>query len=325
VNPATADRRSGGHPAAVPHGHAAALVASDDDVLAVAVPFLEDGLRAGDLVALNCRPEHAELIGAAMGERLQGVGNDPRLSLLGNRAPDALAACERYLADSVGSRNGRLRILSSIDFGDDPADWREGQRFESVANRFLGPAVSVVCVYDQRVLPAAVFAGAAATHPVLVSGTTRAASAQFQEPDVLVPALPRPRASVEDAPPLLVVDAAPTLRSLRHALGEVLERVVDDADQREDLHLGASEIAANAFRHGVPPVSARVWADDRTVVVSISDRGSFDDPFSGFVPAHGTDLGRGGMGLWLARKLFDHVDLLHGHDGLTVRLSTRLR
>jgi hypothetical protein len=31
------------------------------------------------------------------------------------------------------------------------------------------------------------------------------------------------------------------------------------------------------------------------------------------------------MGLWLARKLWDHVDLLPGSHGLTVRLSTRLR
>jgi hypothetical protein len=31
------------------------------------------------------------------------------------------------------------------------------------------------------------------------------------------------------------------------------------------------------------------------------------------------------MGLWLARKLWDHVDLLTGPDGLTVRLSSPLR
>jgi hypothetical protein len=31
------------------------------------------------------------------------------------------------------------------------------------------------------------------------------------------------------------------------------------------------------------------------------------------------------MGLWLARKLFDSVDLLRRENGFTVRLSTALR
>jgi anti-sigma regulatory factor (Ser/Thr protein kinase) len=106
----------------------------------------------------------------------------------------------------------------------------------------------------------------------------------------------------------------------------VLATLVPDREQQEDLHLAAAEIAANAFRHGVRPVSARVWADVGMVVCVISDRGtSYRDPFSGFVPAHGLDLSHGGMGLWLARKLWDHVDVLPADEGLSVRLSTRLR
>ncbi|WP_422678001.1 ATP-binding protein [Blastococcus brunescens] len=62
------------------------------------------------------------------------------------------------------------------------------------------------------------------------------------------------------------------------------------------------------------------------IVCVISDHGtSYGDPFSGFVPAHGQDLSRGGMGLWLARKLWDHVDVLPGPAGLSVRLSSRIR
>ena len=58
-------------------------------------------------------------------------------------------------------------------------------------------------------------------------------------------------------------------------------------------------------------MSARVWADGDRLICVITDRGtSYADPFSGFAPAHGLDLSHGGMGLWLARKLWDHVDLL---------------
>ena len=313
------------------HGHGAAVVANESELLAVALPFLDAGLRAGDLVALTCPPETVALLSRELGERAQAVESDPRMSLLGSRAPDALTMCRRFLeraiASGSGNGSGRLRVLAEVDFGSDPADWREGQRFESVYNRLLGTApVSAVCLYDRRRLPAPVVESAAQTHPQLVQGTTWTASARFQDPGRYVPSLPLPREPVEDGVPVFAVDDARTLAGLRHQLGAVIASLVPDRDQQEDLHLAAAEIAANAFRHGVRPVSARVWADGDRVICVISDRGtSYSDPFSGFAPAHGLDLSLGGMGLWLARKLWDHVDVLPTDEGLSVRLSTRLR
>jgi anti-sigma regulatory factor (Ser/Thr protein kinase) len=303
------------------------VVASDAEMLTVALPFLDAGLRAGDLVALTCPPDTVSVICAALGERSQAVESDPGISLLGARAPDALGLSRRYLERAKQSGSGRLRVLSGIDFGPTSADWREGQRFEAVSNRLLArEPVDVLCVYDRRRLAEQVVGSAAVTHPLLVQGSDWSPSPRFQDPDSYVPRLPLPRESVEDGEPVFAVDDAPALAGLRHQIGAVIAALVPDPEQREDLHLGASEIAANAFRHGVRPVSARVWADGTHLVCVIADRGTgYADPFSGFAPAHGPDLSRGGMGLWLARKLYDHVDLLPGPDGLTVRLSARLR
>jgi anti-sigma regulatory factor (Ser/Thr protein kinase) len=267
------------------------------------------------------------LICRELGERARAVESDPRMSLLGARAPDALTMCRRYLERAMASGSGRLRVVTEVDFGNDPADWREGQRFESVYNRLLGSApVSAVCLYDRDRLPAAVVASAAQTHPEVVHGAAWSPSPRFQDPGLYVPSLPLPREPLEDAEPIFAVDDARTLAGLRHQLGAVIASLVPDRDQQEDLHLAAAEIAANAFRHGVRPVSARVWADGNRVICVISDRGtSYADPFSGFTPAHGLDLSNGGMGLWLARKLWDHVDVLPTDEGLSVRLSTRLR
>jgi anti-sigma regulatory factor (Ser/Thr protein kinase) len=311
----------------VSHGHGAAVVSGPDELLAVALPFLDAGLRAGDLVALTCPQETVQLISRELGERARAVESDPRMSLLGARAPDALTMCRRYLERAMASGSGRLRVVTEVDFGNDPADWREGQRFESVYNRLLGSApVSAVCLYDRDRLPAAVVASAAQTHPEVVHGAAWSPSPRFQDPGLYVPSLPLPREPVEDAEPIFAVDDARTLAGLRHQLGAVIASLVPDRDQQEDLHLAAAEIAANAFRHGVRPVSARVWADGNRVICVISDRGtSYADPFSGFTPAHGLDLSNGGMGLWLARKLWDHVDVLPTDEGLSVRLSTRLR
>ena len=312
--------------AAVPT-HGAAVVGSEEELLAAALPFLDEGLRAGDLVALTCPPETVELICRALGEQASSVESDPRMSLLGSRAPDALTMCSRYLERAVTVGSGRLRVVAEVDFGSDPADWREGQRFESVYNRLMGAApVSAVCLYDRRRLPAPVIASAEATHPQLVHGTSWSGSGGFQDPGTYVPSLPLPREPAEDGDPVFSVDDATTLAGLRHQLGAVIASLVPDRDQQGDLHLAAAEIAANAFRHGVRPVSARVWAEGDRVVCVISDRGtSYTDPFSGFTPAHGMDLSHGGMGLWLARKLWDHVDVLPSAAGLTVRLSTRIR
>src|SRR4051794_17645899 len=149
---------------------AAAFVGSPQELLAVALPFLDAGLRAGDLVVLSCPPQIAEPICDSLGEMGTGVLNDPAISLLGARAPDALGLSRRYLERAVANGTGRLRVLAGIDFGPQPADWREGQRFESVFNRLMGTEpVTALCLYDRRRLPAQVVDSAARTHPELVT------------------------------------------------------------------------------------------------------------------------------------------------------------
>jgi anti-sigma regulatory factor (Ser/Thr protein kinase) len=307
--------------------HGAAVVGTEAELLDVAVPFVEDGLRAGDLVALTCSPETAELVRTELGPAAGQVAVDAALSLLASRPPDAIRQARRYALQAADHPSGRLRILSEVDFGDRPAGWREGQRFEAVCNLLMRHTSAITaCVYDRRRLSSEVLGSAARTHPESVVGGVWSASPSYQEPRSYVRSLPAPHEPVEDTTPVLAVDGVPSLVSLRHLLCGVLDSVVPDADQREDLHLAASEVAANAFRHGTRPVSARVWTDLSRLVVAITDAGhAFTDPLAGFQPAHGDDLSRGGMGLWLARKLWDHVDLLPGPGGLTVRLATGLR
>jgi anti-sigma regulatory factor (Ser/Thr protein kinase) len=200
-------------------------------------------------------------------------------------------------------------------------------RVEAAVNSVMADLpVTTLCVYDSRRLPARLVASARDTHPVLAAGADWSTNSGYTDPAAYIRSLPTPRASEEALSPLVVVDDAPSLPDLRHRLIGALPALVQDEEQLEDLRLGISEVAANAFRHGKRPVSGRLWSVGREVVCTITDSGTtFDNPLAGFIPAHGFDLGRGGMGLWLARKLFDHVDLFPGPTGFTVRLSTRLR
>jgi anti-sigma regulatory factor (Ser/Thr protein kinase) len=304
--------------------HAALVVGTQDELLAAAVPFLHAGLSAGDLVVLTCPPERAEVVRRELGERSAAVQTDPRVSLLDTRAPDAVVALRSLLARAADRGGRRVRLLGETWFGADPRDWREGQRFESVVNVLLASApIDAMCVYDRQVLPDELVDGGLATHPDVVVGGAVQANPAFEEPAGYLSRLPLPREPLEDQPPVFAVEEANALAPLRHQLAAVLATCVPDRDRGEDMHLAVSEIAANAFRHGVPPVSAQVWADGGRVICTITDRGTnYADPLAGFQPAHGADLSRGGMGLWLARKLWDHVDLVPGPGGLTVRLSS---
>ncbi|PRY47742.1 anti-sigma regulatory factor (Ser/Thr protein kinase) [Geodermatophilus tzadiensis] len=306
--------------------HTAAAVHSPDELVAVAAAAVEEGLRQGDLPVLALPPEVAEAVRRTIGARAGQVADDERICLRGVRAPDALVVLRRLLERARTSGSGRLRVVAEPQWGTDPLRWREVRRYESVSNALMARApVTALCLYDRERLPAAVVTAARHTHPELLMGGIRVASSDYHRPELYLRELARVREPVEEGRPVFAVDGVPTLPALRGALRRVLAERVPDEDQRADLHLAVSEVAANAFRHGRRPVSARVWADDTRVVCTVTDSGrSFDDPLAGFLPAHGDDLAAGGMGLWLARKLWDSVDLVPGPAGLTVRLGTAL-
>ena len=304
--------------------HAAAVVRSDAELVGTARTYVQAGLDAGDLVVVAGGPSVSRRLADEFGADDRVVFDD-RIRLHDRRAPDVIAACleaSRRAADD----GRRVRLLAQVDQPDDPRDVREFACFESAAN-LLSPVapMSVLCLYDARYHSADLLQVAPTTHPFLVGPAGRQPSDAYADPREFVRSLPLPHEPLQDGAPVLAIDDAPTLAGLRQALRVELARVVPDRDQRDDLHLGLSEMAANAFRHGAPPVSARLWAGPSRLVCTITDRGRGIDPLAGYWPAHGDDLGLGGMGLWLARKLFDHVDLLRADGGTTVRLASALR
>jgi anti-sigma regulatory factor (Ser/Thr protein kinase) len=304
--------------------HTAGVVRSDAELFGAAATYVRDGVAAGDLVVISGAPSFTTVLTDRFGSADRVVVDD-RIRLNGHRAPDAIGACVE-VSRHAAAEGRRVRLLAQVDQPDDPRAVHEFACFESAAN-LMSTAVpaSVLCLYDTRRLAPSVLEIAQRTHPFLLAPDGRRPSDAYADPRAFFRAVPLPREPLQDGVPVLAVDDAPTLAGLRRTLGAELARAVPDREQREDLHLGLSEMAANAFRHGAPPVSARLWAAHDRLVCTISDRGPGVDPVAGYWPAHGDDLGRGGMGLWLARKLFDHVDLFRDGDVTTVRLATALR
>lgn len=311
-----------------PGGHRALIADSDADLVAGAKAFVCGGLLEGEPVVVACTEQTAALLRVVLDDQ-------PRViwaawsDVFGSGAAAAVTAVRRLAAQHHAASAPVVRIVLEPLAGHDPDTWREWQRYEAVLDHELEVApVLALCITDSRRVPGALVETARATHPVLVVGEEDEPNPGYVDPAEYLESLPVPAEPLEETQPRLAADAVRDLRGLRR---ELAERAADaelapgSRPALEDFLLAVDEMTTNALRHGRPPVSLRLWATSDRLVCTITDRGAgFEDPFIGYGPAHGADLSLGGMGLWLARQLCDHVDITPDGAGVHVRLTTVL-
>jgi anti-sigma regulatory factor (Ser/Thr protein kinase) len=305
--------------------HDALLYDSSAELVGGAVPFLLEGLAAGDAAVVATSAATADILRDA-------VDGDPRVHVLERgdvyraRTPTAITTFRTLAEQRAADGVERVRVVGEVDFGPTRRDWLEWQRYESVINDALaGWPLWGLCVFDTQRLPDPLLETARRTHPHVVRPEGRARNPEFTEPAAYLRSLPVPSEPLEETAPRLDAHDVGDFIGLRHAVAAELGTVDAPHDLIEDFLLAVDEMTSNAVRHGGPPVSLRLWIADDRIVCSIRDRGpGLDDPFAGYGPAHGDDLSRGGMGLWLARQLCDHVDITGDGGGASVRLTVRL-
>jgi anti-sigma regulatory factor (Ser/Thr protein kinase) len=312
-------------PAASPFLHDALFFSSPDELAAATVPFVREGLAAGDAVVVSASPAAADVVRATVDDdRLRVV---PWAEAYARRTPAAVTALRRLGDELTATGARRVRVIGETDFGRTQRDWLEWQRYEAVVNQALtGWPLWGLCLFDTTRLPAQVVDSVARTHPTVVTGSSRTPNPDFVDPAEYLRGLPVPVEPLQGSAPRLAVDGVADPIALRHAVAAELAAVQGPREVVEDFLLAVDETTSNAIRHGAPPVALRLWTSADRLVCTVTDSGpGLDDPFAGYGPAHGDDLSRGGMGIWLARQLCDHVDISSGTDGLTVRLATALR
>jgi anti-sigma regulatory factor (Ser/Thr protein kinase) len=306
--------------------HDALFYDTPDQLTDLAAPFLLDGLAEGDAAVVAASGPTAELLCAA-------VDGNPLVQIMERhevyraRTPAAITAFRRLAEQHAGAGGTRVRVVGEVDFGPTEKDWLEWQRYEAVINEALsGWPLWGLCVFDSQALPEPLLEAGRATHATLATPAGRVPNLEFTDPERYLRSLPVPVEPLEETVPRLEATNVAAFVGLRRAVAAELASVDAPADLLEDFLLAVDEMTSNALRHGRPPVGLRLWISGDRLVCTVSDRGAgFDDPFAGYGPAHGEDLSRGGMGLWLARQLCDHVDITQDADGVRVRLTTRLR
>lgn len=294
------------------------------ELASVAVPFLREGLDAGEAAIVVCAPANAALVTA-------GLDHDDRVLVLDRsevyqRPAIAITAYTRAVRRLIAAGAARVRLLGEIAFGCDRESCVEWLRFEAVASWALRPLpVWGVCAYNVAVLPAWILDDVEAAHPTLLSAAGRIANDGYIEPEVYLRATDTaPIDPIEAEDPLLRVEAVTGVAQLRHDLQEALALSGHTGASVDALVMAANEVATNAILHGGLPVRVRLWSTPRRSVCVVTDHGDgFDDPFVGYLD---TDVGASnGRGLWLARQLCDrvHIGRERAGGGFTVRLHVR--
>ncbi|TDB70965.1 sensor histidine kinase [Micromonospora sp. KC723] len=300
--------------------HEAVLYDSSDELLAVVLPFLLDGVAAGEPSMVSFGERHTALLRSALPPRC-GVtfldGGDVYA-----RPSAAIRSYRQLLADQVAAGATQIRIvgeLPPVAFG---RFWDWWGRYEAAINHAYDefPLWSM-CVYNTRSTPPEILDDVSRTHPRTATADGRHVPNEVYTAPELYLREPRPVAPdpLQHGTPLVeLVD--PTPAGARAAVHAVAPEQLS-ADEVDDLSVAVSETVTNALRHGRPPVRFRLWAGDGRVVVTVVDGGSGPtDPYAGLLPARGATSG--GLGLWITYQSCDHVAMQRGPDGFTVRLIT---
>ena len=152
--------------------HQASVYGSQDEFLAMAVPFVEDGLSRGEPVLATTTSANLALLGENLGEGWQRV-DQAESAYFGRRTSQRVAAFDRYWRRQAPA-GGHVRILAEpIWSGRSDHEVAAWARMESTLNVVLSATnIWMICPYDTRVVSPEVVAGARRTHPTRMQGIT---------------------------------------------------------------------------------------------------------------------------------------------------------
>ncbi|UJW36732.1 MEDS domain-containing protein [Saccharothrix sp. AJ9571] len=299
-----------------PFVHPALFYRSDAEYLDGLLPFVTDGLEAGQPVAISVPGPQVRLLTAALGPAAERV-HMLDMTVAGRNPGRIIAGVLRRFADRHRDRHVRI-IGEPIWPGRSATEYPACAQHEALINAaFTGRDVTIVCPYDVAGLEASVLADARQTHPLLWEGEQRYPSADYA-PDDVVARYNEPLRHAEDARAHLVAAAA-DLSPARRRIADRARTLGLPPARIADLELVATELAANSLRHAGAPCELRLWRENGEVVCEARDPGQLTDPLAGRRPAEG----HSGRGLLLVNDLADLVRTHTSARGTTIRAYFR--
>ncbi len=292
-------------------GHTALLYRGAVEYLAAVVPFVREGVLAGEAVTVVAPVDNLALVRDGC-------------------AAEGLAEQVRWLdMAEVGRNPGRIvpavlhpllgrgaRVVTEVVWpGRSSAEYASCVRHEALANRLLhGQPLRLLCPYDAQGLRPVALADALTTHPGVLERGGRRPSPGYA-PQVALDTYNNALLVPQDAATLAVgvaeLGAARTLVSGRARAAGLT------SGQVGDVALVVTELVTNSIEHGGGRAGLAVWATDTELVCEIRDDGVLGDPLAGLRPAPADQPH--GRGLLLVHTLADLVTITTDDTGTAIR------
>lgn len=302
--------------------HEASLCFGAGRFLASVVPFVADGLAAGQPVLATLAQPRRDLLRSELGRAADRVrfvdmetdGRNP--ARMAARWADFAAAAERAGRPARG-------VSEPLGPGRRPAEIVECQLHEAMLNVTTAPTTPLWlrCVYDVAVLHASLIGEAARSHPALVHDGDFHASIRYagrHHARVLAE-----RDLAEPVQPVRQVPIGPWgLAAVRDEVRRRATAAGVGEDAAADLTLAVHELALSTLAADGARGQLRLWLEPDALVCEIHHPHEVADPSSGNGVA--TPPGRAGLGVWLADRLCDLVQVRSAPWGTRVRVTTWL-
>jgi hypothetical protein len=299
--------------------HEAGFYSSDAEFLALIMPFVTDGMAAGEPVVIGYDARKCDLLRAALPRR-DGITFIQDNSLYASPAR-AIEAYRQQFEQHLATGAEQIRIAGDVPHEGNGGRFEGWDRYESAVNSvWQDYPVWSRCLYDATTVPDDVRDVVERTHRRLVT-TDGGASISPRYQDVTeFEGLPATVDPLEDNDPVAELTNA-SLKQISRLVSDVSPGLISDT-ALDQLLFAVSEAVINAELYGRPPITVRVWTVQDRIVVHVHDTGPGPaDPLIGLVPAPDGAAGVG-LGLWLSHQLADVDIALMTRDGFTVRLRS---
>lgn len=303
--------------------HEALMYSGWSQFLAGTVPFIREGVDAGEPVLVVESRDKIDALRQALGADAAARVMFADMAAVGAN-PARIIPAWREFVDEHGRGGKPLRgIGEPIWKGRSDDELVECQRHESLLNVAFagGQAWYLLCPYDTTKLDAPVIAEARRSHEYVREGGASQASRDYRGLEECGAPIGSPLGEPPSGARRMAFDGD-RLLNLRREVTQFATSAGLSSAEATRLVTAVNEIATNSVVHGGGKGTLRLWRERETLVAEVRDSGSYRGALADRVRP--TESTRDSRGLWLVNQLCDLVQIRTLPDATVVRAHVKV-